>query len=80
MAKNIETTKPKVTKPKVTKLSKKKISESVYEKIAGSLAEYNLQGKKFDSKLKKVSRLFAVDIAKATRKKEKAKAKETTEK
>lgn len=75
MDKNNET-----TQRVVTKLSKKMISQSVYEKIAESLAEYNLQGKKFDNKLKKVSKLFAVDIAKATRKKEKAKAKETTEK
>lgn len=57
------------------KPSKKEISKTLYEKMAGSLAEYELKGKKFESRLKKVSKLFAVDVAKASRKKGKAKTK-----
>jgi hypothetical protein len=58
------------------KLSKKKISKTLYQKLATTLAEYNLTGKKFDNKLKKASKLLATDIARANRKKTtKAKAK-----
>lgn len=53
------------------KLSKKEILEKVYAKIANSLAEFDLHGKKFEGKLKKVSKLFTKDISKATKKKNK---------
>jgi hypothetical protein len=50
-----------------SKLSKKEARKIVYEKFAGALAEYraDLKEKKFDSNLKKASKLFAADIAKA---------------
>jgi len=49
------------------KLSKKEARKIVYEKLSGALAEYraNVKEKKFDSNLKKASKLFAADIAKA---------------
>lgn len=42
----------------------------MYEKLAGALAEFKdtVNEKKFRSKLKKASKLFAVDIAKAANK------------
>jgi hypothetical protein len=51
-----------------TKISKKKAKALVYDKIAGALAEYQgkLKPKRFEAKLKKASKLFAADIAKAT--------------
>jgi hypothetical protein len=52
------------------KLSKKQARKMVYEKFASALAEYRsaVKGKKFDSNLKKASKLFAADIAKAVSK------------
>jgi len=52
------------------KLSKKEARKIVYEKLSGALAEYraNVKEKKFDSNLKKASKLFAADIAKAVAK------------
>jgi len=52
------------------KLSKKEARRIVYEKLSGALAEYraNVKEKKFDSNLKKASKLFAADIAKAVAK------------
>ena len=49
------------------KLSKKQARKIVSEKIATALAEYrsSVKEKKFDSNLKKASKLFAADIAKA---------------
>jgi len=49
------------------KLSKKEARKVVYEKFAVALAEYKpgLKEKKFASNLKKASKLFAADIAKA---------------
>jgi hypothetical protein len=49
------------------KLSKKQARKIVYEKFAGALAEYRaeVKEKKFASHLKKASKLFAADIAKA---------------
>ena len=49
------------------KLSKKEARKIVYEKFSNALAEYkaNLKEKKFDTNLKKASKLFAADIAKA---------------
>ena len=51
------------------KVSKKEVRKVVYEKLAGALAEFKdtVSEKKFRSKLKKASKLFAVDIAKAAR-------------
>ena len=53
-----------------TKLSKKKIKKEIFEKLAGALSEYKnkLDKKKFESKLKKASKLFAVDLIKASKK------------
>jgi hypothetical protein len=49
------------------KLTKKQVKKEVFEKLSGALAEYKnkLDKKKFETKLKKASKLFAVDIAKA---------------
>ena len=53
----------------VKKASKKEIRKQVYEKLAGALAEYKngFNEKKFDNRLKKVSKIFALDIAKAVK-------------
>jgi len=45
------------------KLSKKEARKLVYEKLANALAEYRSSVK--EKKLKKASKLFAADIAKA---------------
>jgi len=52
------------------KLSKKDARKIVYEKFSNALAEYrtNVKEKKFDSNLRKASKLFAADIAKAVAK------------
>ncbi|HET9825589.1 MAG TPA: hypothetical protein VFP87_09645 [Chitinophagaceae bacterium] len=49
------------------KLSKKEARKIVYDKFATALAEYRtgLKEKRFASNLKKASKLFAADIAKA---------------
>jgi hypothetical protein len=49
------------------KLSKKEARKIVYEKLSNALAEYkaSVKEKTFDSNLKKASKLFAADIAKA---------------
>lgn len=51
----------------VKKISKKDLRKAVYEKLSGALAEYKsgVDEKKFDNKLKKISKFFALDIAKA---------------
>jgi hypothetical protein len=51
-------------------LSKKEARKIVYEKFSVALAEYkaNVKEKKFDSNLRKASKLFAADIAKAVAK------------
>lgn len=53
-----------------SRLSKKEARKIVYEKFSVALAEYkaNVKEKKFDSNLKKASKLFAADIAKAVAK------------
>lgn len=58
----------------VKKISKKQVRKEVFQKLSGALAEYKskLDKKKFENKLKKASKLFAVDIAKASKKKIKA--------
>jgi len=52
------------------KPTKKEMQKEVFEKLSGALAEFKskLDGKKFDNKLKKASKLFAVDIVKAIKK------------
>ena len=56
-----------VSQKNKAKLSKKEARKIVYEKLATALAEYrsNVKEKKFSSNLKKASKLFAADIAKA---------------
>jgi hypothetical protein len=56
-----------VTGSTSTKLSKKEARKLVYEKLSNALAEYkaSVKKKKFDSHLKRASKLFAADIAKA---------------
>ena len=53
----------------VKKVTKKELRKQVYEKLAGALAEYKngFSEKKFDNRLKKVSKVFALDIAKAVK-------------
>lgn len=52
------------------KISKKEIRLSVYNKLAHALNEYkkDIKPKKFETNLKKASKLFATDIAKAPHK------------
>jgi hypothetical protein len=67
----------------VKKPTKKETRKEVFEKLSGALAEYKgkLNGKKFENKLKKVSRGFAMDIFKAIKKDRKnGHAKQTTDK
>jgi len=54
----------------VKKITKKEAQKVVFEKLSGALAEYKskLDEKKFDNKLKKASKLFAIDIVKAFKK------------
>ena len=53
----------------VKKVTKKELRKQVYEKLAGALAEYKngFSEKKFDNRLRKVSKVFALDIAKAVK-------------
>jgi hypothetical protein len=53
------------------KISKKDIRQAIYDRLATALAEYKseMKEKRFDSYLKKVSKLFADDLAKAASKK-----------
>lgn len=61
--------------PVVTSLhkkpTKKEVRQLVYKKLSDALAEYqtSVKEKKFTNRLKKVSKLFAADIAKAIGKK-----------
>jgi len=54
-------------KSPVKKISKKEARKIVSEKIATALSEYrtSVKEKKFETNLKKASKLFAADIAKA---------------
>jgi hypothetical protein len=47
-----------------TKMSKKQFSETVFARLTGSLADFNLKEKKLQTRLKKVSRRLAADILK----------------
>ena len=68
-----DTEKPVVVK----KITKKEARKVVFEKLSGALVEYKnkLDKKKFESNLKKASKLFAVDIVKAFKKDRKSKIK-----
>jgi len=60
------------------KLSKKEARQLIYDKLAVALTEFKSNSgkdKKFESNLKKASKLFADDAAKAANKVNKAKAK-----
>lgn len=69
------------------KLTKKEVRQVVYEKLSRALTEFkpNFKEKKFESNLKKASKLFASDLAKSIGKKvpaakpKKAKTKEVKE-
>lgn len=55
-------------KAELKKITKKEAKGIVYDKLSGALAEYKsgLKQKKFETHLKKASKLFAADIAKAS--------------
>ena len=72
----------KTTTPKLTKkLTKKQAREIVFNKLAGALDEYKeeIKEKKFKANLKKASKLFAADIAKAENRKEAVKERKKKE-
>ena len=58
----------------VKTLTKKQAKKEVFQKLSGALAEYKnrLDKRKFQSKLKKATKLFAVDIARAIKKENKS--------
>ncbi len=58
----------------INKLTKKQAKKEIFEKLSGALAEYKsrLDKKKFEHKLKKATKLFAVDIARAAKKEKKS--------
>jgi hypothetical protein len=55
-------------------LSKKQIAEMVQSRLANSLSGFHLSGKKFDTRLKKASKVFAAIIARENRKTKKTKS------
>jgi hypothetical protein len=59
--------------PATIKVSKKSLAEVLQLKLANSLDEYHLKGKKFKSTLEKASKVLASIIAKQDGKKKKAK-------
>ena len=59
------------------KLSKKKLSKVVFEKLTGSLTDFQLKEKKLETRLDKVSKRLAADIVKLL-KKETPKTNKTT--
>ena len=63
---------------KIDKQKKKETRQIVFAKLSGVMEEYrnSFKEKRFKSKLKKASRLFADDIIKATAKSDKLKSKE----
>lgn len=62
------------------KMSKKQFSQTVFARLTGSLADFNLKEKKLETRLKKVSRRLAADILKTQKAQAKEKAKETNHK
>jgi hypothetical protein len=57
--------------PKEKKITKKGVRKAIYEKLASALVEYkdSLNEKKFSNKIKKATKLFVVDITRASKKK-----------
>lgn len=55
---------------KQKKVSRKELRKVIYNKLEGALSEYKdmVKEKRFTSNLKKASKLFAADIAKASNK------------
>jgi len=53
----------------VKKVTKKELRKLVFEKLSGALDEYKtgINEKKFNNRLKKVSKVFAMDISKAVK-------------
>ena len=70
------------TQSTAKKISKKEAKVLVYNKLADALAEFkkDVKPKKFETKLKKASKLFATDIAKATHKHNNGNVKKTHKK
>jgi len=65
------------------KITKKQVRQEVFTRLSGALEEYKnkLGEKKFETKIKKASKLFAVDLTKAFKKDLKSvKDKKTSEK
>jgi ribosomal protein S17E len=54
--------------PVPEKLSKKKLSKVVFEKLSGSLTDFQLNEKKLETRLDKVSKRLAADIVKLLKK------------
>ena len=54
----------------VKKITRKEARKAVFEKLSGAMAEYKskLDKNKFESNLKKASKLFAADLVKAFKK------------
>jgi hypothetical protein len=50
------------------KLSKKQTRKIVFNKLSNALVEYNIEGKKVNNNLKKLSKALAADIVKTARK------------
>jgi tyrosyl-tRNA synthetase len=61
------------------KVSKKQFSETVFARLTGSLADFNLKEKKLQTRLKKVSKRLAADILKSNKAEAKDKAQEMKE-
>jgi hypothetical protein len=59
---------PATEKPSKEKLSKKQLSKVVYEKLTGSLTDFQLKEKKLETRLDKVSKRLASDIVKLLKK------------
>jgi len=61
----------------VKKITRKEARKAVFEKMSGALDEYKskLDKKKFESNLKKASKIFAADLVKAFKKDRKSKRK-----
>ena len=54
------------------KMSKKQFSNTVFARLTGSLADFNLKEKKLQNRLKKVSKQLAADILKNKKAQEKS--------
>ncbi|MFT3932922.1 MAG: hypothetical protein QM726_04840 [Chitinophagaceae bacterium] len=58
------------TKEAKKKISKKEVRKELFTKLSGAMEEYKarLGEKKFETRVKKAAKLFAVDLAKAFKK------------